>query len=330
MSRKTTIFKWLICIVCAAFIFGLALCQTFARMLPSQALQRPAITTEGGSAVNINGFDIWYTLYNARSDGTPIIVVAGGCALSSDYLENSLRFLADAHPVLFFDNRGCGRSEIKPDLANYSLHVFSEEIEELRRHFFPDRDIIVVAHSFGCIIAMEYAVNHLKSLQKLILVSPVSANYKPAITDTFIYFKTGLPPKDQWAANEWYISHIDMFYGPYFQDDSVKTIFNKTKVSYAVMMHIGRSKLDLTLKMKNIDMAVLLLVGGEREYPTTGIGVAQELNRLLPNARLEQFIHSGHFLFAEENKKFQRLVNEFLNESASINRSAHLAANGTL
>ncbi len=315
MKRKKNTFKWLVCIVCAVLILGFALYHSFARLMPPKALQRPAITTEGGNTVNINGFDIWYTLYNAQSKETPIIVVAGGCALSSDYLEDSLLFLADTHPVLFFDSRGCGRSQIKPDLANYSIRIFAEEIEELRKHFFPDRNIAVMAHSFGGIIAMEYAADYPGSLQKLILVSSVSADYKPAVADSFVYFKTGLPPRDQWAANEWYIRHIDMFYGPYFQDVSKKTIFDKTMVSYATMMHMGKSKLDLTSRMKNINMPVLLLAGGEKEYPTTGIDIAKKLQKSLPNARLEQLIHSGHFLFAEENQEFRRMVNGFLDES---------------
>lgn len=309
-ERAKKIPRWLIAI--AAIIIGVSLILYYAvsLMIPSGAVQRAAITAGGGNTVNIDGFDIWYTLYNEESRETPVIVVAGGGALSSDYMEESLRFLADTHPVLFFDSRGCGRSQIKPDLADYSVPIFSEGIEALRAHFFPDRNIIVVAHSFGGLVAMDYAANYAERVEKLILISSVSADYKPVMTTA--YFKAGLPPRDQSAANEWYVQNMDVFFGPYFQNTSAKAILDKTMASYAVMMHVGKSKLDLTPKIKNITMPVLLLVGGEKEYPITGMDVARKLKSLLPNARLEQLVHSGHFMFAEENDEFQQLVNQFL------------------
>lgn len=309
-ERIKKIPRWLI--VTGAILLGVCLILYYAvsLIIPSAAVQREAITAGGGNTVNIDGFDIWYTLYNAESSETPIIVVAGGGALSSDYMEESLQFLADTHPVLFFDSKGCGRSQIKPDLENYSVRIFSDGIEALRKHFFPDREIIVVAHSFGGLIAMDYTMNYAERVEKLILISSVNAAYKPGMTTA--YFKAGLPPRNQLAANEWYAQNIDVFLGPYFQDSSAKAILGKTMASYAVMMKVGKSKLDLTPKIKNIAMPVLLLVGGEKEYPITGIDVAQKLESMLPNARLVQLAHSGHFLFAEENAKFQQLVNEFI------------------
>lgn len=309
-ARAKKIPRWLLVTGVIIIGLGLSLYYAVSLIIPSQAAQREAITAGGGKTVNIDGFDIWYTLYNEKSGATPIIVVAGGGALSADYMEESLQFLAETHPVLFFDNKGCGRSQIKPGLEHYSVQIFAESIEALREHFFPERDIIVVAHSFGGLIAMDYAMNYAEKVEKLILISTVHADYQPAMTTA--YFKAGLPPGSQLAANEWYAQNIDIFLGPYFQDSSAKTIFDKTMASYAVMMHVGKSKLDLTPKASNLTMPVLLLAGAEKEHPLTTIEDARKLKSLLPNARLEQLMHSGHFLFAEENAEFQQRVNHFL------------------
>ncbi len=65
-------------------------------------------------------------------------------------------------------------------------------------------------------------------------------------------------------------------------------------------------------RLVDVDLPVLVLVGGEKEYPLSGIHSAENLARIFPNAKLEQVVNSGHFMFAEENEKFQQLVENFL------------------
>lgn len=105
-------------------VIGCMCCFAYSRIVPSHAVEREAIH---GEIIHIDGFDIWSNLINGESDNTPIIVIAGGSGLSSDYLEDSLHFLSKNHPLLFYDARGCGRSQIKSNLSNYSVSKFADE-----------------------------------------------------------------------------------------------------------------------------------------------------------------------------------------------------------
>lgn len=282
----------------------------FSRIVPSRAIDRPAITTEVGSVVNIDGFDLWYNLINSDSENMPIIVVAGGSGFSSDYIAGSLKFLANTHPVLFFDARGCGRSQIKSDLSNYSVSQMSEELRKLKDYFFPYDDVIILAHSFGGVVAMDYVADNENVVNKLILISSADTKYKTHYTDAF--FKTGLPPRNQEKVNLWYMEHIDDFFGKYFANEEAKQIFDNMVTSYAVSAHVGGKSFDITDKVKNISVPTLILVGGKKEYPLTDLSAAQHLDEILDDSELINIPDSGHFMFAENAAEFQRVICEWI------------------
>ena len=302
--------KVIVALVGIVLILGGSIWYMLSLIMPTQAVERAAITTEEGSTIAIGEFDIWYKLYSEDLESTPIIIVSGGCGLSSDYLEESLLFLAEKHPLLFYDARGCGRSQIKSGLSNYNIQLFADEVQDLKEYFFPDQKIILAAHSFGGVVAMNYAADHSDELERLILISSPDAYYSPPMINP--YFKIGLPPHNQTEANKWYMRHIDAFLGSYFYNEEAKNIFKDTLASYAVIASVGSKKIDLSERLVDVDVPVLVLVGGEKEYPLSGIHSAENLARIFPNAKLEQVMNSGHFMFAEENEKFQQLVENFL------------------
>ena len=169
------------------------------------------------------------------------------------------------HPILFFDARGSGRSQIKADLSNYSISTFSEEIDAMRKTFFQDRKAIIMAHSFGGIVAMRYAADFTENLEKLVLIYSADPQYSPKLTMSYI--KAGLPPRNQTEANEWLAGKINTIYAPYFQDVSYMKIFDNTTVTFAILQKVGGAKYDLSASLAEINIPVLLTVGGEKEYP---------------------------------------------------------------
>ena len=306
IHRKRKITIWIITIaIIAVALFGAGKYISY-RTMPPFAAERNALKTSYGDYLEFDDFNLWYEFLNPDSDKTPIIVIAGGSGLSSDYLEDSLQFLSDEHPLLFYDARGCGRSQIKKDLSHYSISKFADECKAIKDFFFPDRNVIVLAHSFGGLIAMEYAAKYEASLEGLVLISSVYADYKPQ--NTFAFLKTGLPPKNQDAANEWYMENIDAFLGGYFYNTQAKTIFSNTVTSYAVSAHVGGAKKDISEKVQGLEIPTLILVGEKNEHPLTTIDTAQKLNQLFLNSELHQIKHCGHFMFAEVPVVFQDIV----------------------
>ena len=110
--------------------------------------------------------------YEVIGDGEPIIVVHGGPGLDHDYLQPGLDALATRHTLVYYDQRGTGRSGAELDSATINIDTFVEDIEALRQTLGYER-VSVMGHSFGALIALEYAFRHPGSLRALILMNPV-------------------------------------------------------------------------------------------------------------------------------------------------------------
>lgn len=110
--------------------------------------------------------------YEVIGAGEPIIVVHGGPGLDHGYLQPGLDALATRHTLVYYDQRGTGRSGAALDSATINIDTFVEDIEALRQTLGFEQ-VSVLGHSFGSLIATEYALRHPESLRALILMNPV-------------------------------------------------------------------------------------------------------------------------------------------------------------
>ncbi|CAM5294551.1 Proline iminopeptidase [Streptomyces glaucescens] len=114
----------------------------------------------------------WYDILNPDAPGTPVVTVHGGPGTPHDYL----RPLADAlpgHPVVVYDQSGCGRSAQRPaDGRPWRLEHFVDELEDLVGSLGLER-FHLLGHSFGTMIACDFALRGTHRPDWLILVSPV-------------------------------------------------------------------------------------------------------------------------------------------------------------
>lgn len=88
--KKRKIVVWIISIgIIAALFFGISKFISY-RTMPPFAAEQEALEIDYGDYLEIDGFKLWFELLNEDSDKKPIIVIAGGSGLSSDYMEDSL------------------------------------------------------------------------------------------------------------------------------------------------------------------------------------------------------------------------------------------------
>src|SRR3989304_2586554 len=76
----------------------------------------PKSRTETEGKIAVPGGSVWYRIAGADSPGVPLLVLHGGPGAGHDYLE-PLQALADERPVIFYDQLGCGRSDIPDDAS---------------------------------------------------------------------------------------------------------------------------------------------------------------------------------------------------------------------
>ena len=121
---------------------------------------------------SINGTELFV---KTMGKGEPILIVHGGPGLSHDYYLPHLESLAQDHQLIFYDQRVSGASLMNVDSSSINLDAFIEDIEALRKKF-GIRVINLMAHSFGGLIAMNYAIKYPEKVKRLMLINSISAS----------------------------------------------------------------------------------------------------------------------------------------------------------
>ena len=116
------------------------------------------------------------TLY-ARDigSGPAVIVLHGGPDFDHRYLLPDFDRLADSFRLIYYDQRGRGKSADRVDPRDVTLASELDDLDTIRRHFRLDAPI-VLGHSWGAILAMEYALRHPSGVSRLVLMNPAPAS----------------------------------------------------------------------------------------------------------------------------------------------------------
>jgi proline iminopeptidase len=140
-------------------------------------------TREGTLAVpNAN---LWYRVVGEGKE-IPLLVIHGGPGGRSCDLAN-LEALATDRPVIFYDQRGSGRSSVATDTASWNLPRFVADLDSLRRALGLT-EVHLYGHSWGAALAVEYLLTHgSEGIRSVTLASPlVSAPRWAAIADSLL------------------------------------------------------------------------------------------------------------------------------------------------
>src|SRR5205807_16480 len=119
------------------------------------------------TTVDLNGVRI----YTRRvGDGPPpVVVLHGGPGAHHDYLLPQYDRLAHGRALLFYDQRGGGRSPARDVPVGWQEHV--ADLEALRKHWAIDR-LTLLGYSWGGLLAVLYALEHPDRVGRLALVAP--------------------------------------------------------------------------------------------------------------------------------------------------------------
>jgi len=118
-----------------------------------------------------DGAALFYRMVGTGPD--VLVMIHGGPGMDSGYMVPDFQPLAAHHRLLFYDQRGGGRSELlRDDPALYKMARHVADLEALRVRFGLDR-MTLVAHSFGPAIAASYAIAHPDRVARMIFLGPV-------------------------------------------------------------------------------------------------------------------------------------------------------------
>jgi proline-specific peptidase len=141
--------------------------------------------------VPVRGGSVWYRVAGAGAPGVPLLVLHGGPGAGHDYLE-SLQALADQRPVVFYDQLGCGKSDIPDDESLWRLDRFVDEVASVRKALALDR-IHLLGQSWGGWLAIEYMLTQPPGIVSLTLAN-TSASVDEFVVEA-LRMVSELPPE---------------------------------------------------------------------------------------------------------------------------------------
>lgn len=108
--------------------------------------------------------------------GRPLIILHGGPDFDHSYLLPEMDRLADSFRLIFYDQRGRGKSarDVQPEDVTIQSDV--KDLECLRK-YFRSNSVVVLGHSWGALLALEYAIRYPAHPSHLILMNPAPVSH---------------------------------------------------------------------------------------------------------------------------------------------------------
>jgi proline iminopeptidase len=107
-------------------------------------------------------------------NGTPLVVLHGGPDFNHNYLLPEADRLSAAFRLIYYDQRGRGKSSrgVAPEDVDIESEV--DDLDRLRESRGLNA-VSLLGHSWGALLAMEYATRHSDRVSHLILLNPAPA-----------------------------------------------------------------------------------------------------------------------------------------------------------
>ena len=121
-------------------------------------------------------FNIW-TKTIGNNPKIKVLLLNGGPGGTHECFESFESFFpAEGIEFIYYDQLGCGNSDNPKDETMWDLPRFVEEVEQVRIALHLDKDnFYLLGHSWGGILAMQYALKYQQNLKGLIISNMMSS-----------------------------------------------------------------------------------------------------------------------------------------------------------
>lgn len=126
----------------------------------------PISQSHTGYLVGADDAKIYYRVIGEGRDS--VVVIHGGPGAGMNSIMPSIEPLAKDYVLIFYDQRGGGRSALPADTTKLKPEYYVEDLEAVRR-FFELGKMKVITHSFGSVLLAEYATKYPEHLDRVIL-----------------------------------------------------------------------------------------------------------------------------------------------------------------
>ena len=280
-----------------------------------------ASRAENGNTFDGPGGTIYYEVIGS-GNAIPLVLVNGGPGLDHMYLHTSTAWdvLAQGRRVIFYDQRGNGRSSPLKEGQSCTLADQIDDLDALRAHLGLEK-MILLGSSWGGYLSMAYAARHTKRVAGLILVDSAGPKWDeksdlddkvyPDVVEREKSLEFAMEFHDEAARDQYNREDFStLFYSPEKRDAflALMPIKFNWEVNEAVSHDLVR--FDLTPELPKFHFPTLVITG--RFDMNVAPVFAYQLYRAIPGAQFAVFEKSGHLPFTEEPDAFANRVGSFL------------------
>ncbi len=269
--------------------------------------------------------------------GQPMIVLHGGPDFDTAYLLPELDQLTDAYRLIYYDQRGCGKSAdgVRPEEVTLTSDL--ADLDAIRREFQVDAPVLL-GHSWGALLALEYALRNPLRVSRLILMNPapVSTGQLAVLRKSYVG-QLGSEMERQ----------REIMMSPAYKAGDPETVAGRYRIhfrhglrrvadydklmarmsaqfraqgsggilkAWAIESRLYRdtwdkADYDLLPKMRSLQTPTLVIVGAHDFIPP---GIATQIAGALPRATLTTINDCGHFAYLECGAEVRKAIDSFL------------------
>ena len=110
-----------------------------------------------------------------------LVVLHGGPGNTMFSILPDFEPLAKKHTVIYYDQRGNGRSDLVESSEQLAISKHIEDLEAVRQ-YFNLKKLTLLGNSWGGLLVSFYAIKHPDKVEKLVLHSPASPSYSRSET----------------------------------------------------------------------------------------------------------------------------------------------------
>ena len=254
----------------------------------------------------------------------PVIVMVHGNPTWSYYFRHLITLLRENYRIIALDHMGCGLSDKPQDYA-YCLTQHIDNLESLLSHLHIDRFSLIV-HDWGGAIGMGCAVNHIKPLEKIVVMNTAAFRSKriplriglcrlPVVGEIIVRLFNGFawPARFMAVKKKMAQNVAEAYLAPYNSWQNRVAVYrfvrdiplDRQHRSYAKLVEIEKGLATLR------DTGVPLLIvwgGGDFCFDEHFF---QEWTRRFPDAEKHYFPDGGHYVLEDKLLDIQPIIQSF-------------------
>ncbi|MDQ4035518.1 MAG: alpha/beta fold hydrolase [Chloroflexota bacterium] len=263
--------------------------------------------------------------------GRPIVILHGGPDFNHDYLVPELDGLADIGRLVYYDQRGRGRSYAGEGPDDVSLESEMDDLDRVRE-WTGAESVVLLGHSWGALLALEYAIRFPAHVWRLVLINAAPASHSdllalrqhldeirgPELVGQMRGIRDGAAYRvgDLGADAAFYRLH---FRGAVRRPEHLEQIIARLRLGFTPDAIVAaraieerlyeetwlRESYDLRPALSRLRIPTLALHGDHDLIP---IEIARHIADAIPTGELRTLRDCGHFAYLEQPEAVQSAV----------------------